>query len=248
MRVAVVGGTGLVGKLVAEELRAGGHDPVIVARSRGADLTTGAGLPEKLSGAEVVIDVSNIVTTRKKNSVAFFSQAARNLLVAAQQAGVGHLIALSIVGNDRVNLGYYHGKRAQEALIRSGPVPWTILRATQFFEFPEPLLANRSPIVVMPNMLCQPVAAAEVAATLVGHAARPPAGDAPELAGPQRLRMVDMARRLIRVRGQHRMVIPLPLPGKAGRDMANGRLLPDGGHIEGTQTFDDYLGTSADRR
>jgi uncharacterized protein YbjT (DUF2867 family) len=153
MRVAVAGGTGLVGRHVVAELRAAGHAPVILARSHGVDLTTGAGLAEKLAGSDAVIDVANVVTTRKKVAVDFFSRATGHLISAARSHGIGHLVTLSIVGSDEVDFGYYFGKRVQEELVRDGGVPWTVLRATQFFEFPEPLLAARFPVVMMPRML-----------------------------------------------------------------------------------------------
>jgi uncharacterized protein YbjT (DUF2867 family) len=116
-----------------------------------------------------------------------------------------------------------------------------VLRATQFFEFPEPLLAGRSPVAAMPVMLSQPVAAAEVAAALVAYAGRPAAGMAAELAGPEQLRMVDMARRVVRARGGHKVVLPVPIPGAVGKAMAGGDLLPRGEHTRGARTFDQYL-------
>lgn len=172
MRVAVAGGTGLVGKYVVAELRAAGHTPVVLARSHGVDLTTGAGLAGKLSGSDAVIDVANIVTTRRKTAVDFFSRTTGHLIAAARAGGVAHLVTLSIVGSDEVDFGYYFGKRAQEELVRDGAVPWTVVRATQFFEFPEPLLNGVSPVVVVPRMLTRPVAAQDVAQTLVEHASR----------------------------------------------------------------------------
>ncbi|MGV9898374.1 SDR family oxidoreductase, partial [Streptomyces tendae] len=209
MRVAVAGGTGLVGKYVVAELRDAGHTPVILARSHGVDLTTGAGLAGKLSGSDAVIDVANIVTTRRKTAVDFFSRTTGHLVAAARAGGVAHLVTLSIVGSDEVDFGYYFGKRAQEELVRDGGVPWTVVRATQFFEFPEPLLNSASPVVMVPRMLPRPVAAQDVAETLVEHAVKGPAGMAPEIAGPDQLDMVDMARRIARARGRRRLVVPV---------------------------------------
>ncbi|MDQ1051436.1 SDR family oxidoreductase [Streptomyces sp. V4I2] len=241
MQVAVAGGTGLVGKFVVAELRAAGHQPVTLARSQGVDLSTGIGLQDRLSGCDVVINVANVVTTRAKVAVDFFSRTTGNLLSVARRTGIKHVITLSIVGSDEVDFGYYMGKRAQEELVRDGDLPWTVLRATQFFEFPEPLLDNRSPVVLMPNMLTRPVAAQDVAERLVDHVTQAPAGMAREIAGPQQLGMVDMARRIVRAQGRHRIVVPVSLPGKVGKAMSGGGLLPHGDYDEGPLTFDDYL-------
>lgn len=241
MRVAVAGGTGLVGKYVVAELRATGHEPVVLARSHGVDLTTGVGLAEKLSGSDAVIDVVNIVTTRRKTAVDFFSRTTGHLIAAARAGGVGHLVTLSIVGSDEVDFGYYFGKRAQEQLVRASGVPWTVVRATQFFEFPEPLLNGASPVVMVPRMLTRPVAAQDVAETLVEHAVGGPAGLAPVIAGPDQLDMVDMARRIARARGRRRLVVPVTLPGKVGKAMTTGGLLPRGEYLRGRQTFDAHL-------
>ncbi|MFG2944806.1 SDR family oxidoreductase [Streptomyces adustus] len=241
MQVAVAGGTGLVGKYVVAELRAAGHRPVILARSHGVDLTTGVGLADRLSGSQAVIDVTNIVTTRKKPAADFFSRTTGHLLLAARSVGIEHLVTLSIVGSDEVDFGYYLGKRVQEELVRDGGVPWTVLRATQFFEFPEPLLDNRSPVVVMPRMLTQPVAARDVAEKLVEHALQGPSGMAREIAGPDRLNMVDMARRIVRSQGRRRLVVPVTLPGRVGRAMTTGGLLPRGQYVQGRRTFEDHL-------
>ncbi|MFJ8158056.1 SDR family oxidoreductase [Streptomyces sp. NPDC094468] len=241
MQVAVAGGTGLVGKYVVAELEAAGHRPVILARSHGVDLATGAGLLERLSGSHVVIDVSNIDTTRKRPAVDFFSRATGHLLSTARATGTDHVVTLSIVGCDEVDFGYYFGKRVQEEMVRDGGVPWTILRATQFFEFPDPLLGNRSPVVVMPSMLTQPVAARDVADKLVEHALKGPSGRAQEIAGPDQLNMADMARRIVRAHGRRRLVVPVSLPGRAGRAIAAGGLLPRGQYVLGRWTFDDHL-------
>jgi uncharacterized protein YbjT (DUF2867 family) len=241
MRVAVAGGTGLVGRLVVAGLRAAGHDPVVLARSEGVDLTTGAGLAERIAGAAVVIDVTNKLTTRRAQAIEFFGTVARNLVAAAGRERASHVIALSIVGVDRVGYGYYQGKLAQEKLVEASGVPWTILRATQFFEFPDLLLGHRFPVAAMPRMLSQPVAAAEVAQALVSMVDAGPVNRIVQLAGPEQLRMVDMARRIERARGSHRPVLGIPLPGKVGHAMAHGDLLPGGEYSTGKQSFADYL-------
>lgn len=241
MRVAVAGGTGLVGRLVVAELETVGHDPVVLARSQGVDLTTGAGLTERIAGCGAVIDVTNITAVSKAKAIAFFGGVTEHLIAAAEQARVGHLIALSIVGVDRVGTGYYQGKRKQETLLEHGGVPWSVLRATQFFEFPIPLLAHHFPVAAMPRMLSQPVAAADVATALVDLVDAGPSGYATPIAGPERLWMADVARRIERARGSRRPVLAIPLPGKVGRQMAGGDLTPDGDYRAGKRTFAEYL-------
>jgi uncharacterized protein YbjT (DUF2867 family) len=242
MRIAVAGGTGWTGRLVVDALRAGGDEPVVLARSAGVDLTTGGGLDAMLAGVEAVVDVTNVTTTRAAASVAFFESVTSTLLAAEQRAGVGHHVALSIVGTDRVDLGYYQGKRRQEELVL-GAGTGTVLRATQFHEFAAQMLAAKGPLVIAPKLLCQPVAVAEVAQHLVELAHGEPLGMAPELAGPEeRLWMHDMVKRLARVRGVRRPVLPVAVPGKVGRQIKGGGLLPTGPGPRGTITFDAWLG------
>ena len=240
-RVAVAGGTGVVGRYVVEALTAAGYRPVPLARATGVDLVTGQGLDDALHGVSCVIDVSNVTTTRRASSVAFFEAGTRTLLAAEARAGVGHHVVLSIVGVDRVDLGYYHGKRRQEELVLTGPVPASVLRATQFHEFAAQLLARGGPLPVVPQMLCRPIAAREVAAALVRLTAAGPMGRAPDLAGPVRERMPDMVRRLLRARGSRRPVIGLRLPGPLGAALAGGGLLPEADGPLGVQTFDEWL-------
>lgn len=241
MRVAVAGGTGLVGRQVVTLLEQAGHQAVPLARSRGIDLTTGTGLDTALAGAEVIVDVSNVTTLSKKRSVRFFTEATSRLLEAGTRAGVRHHVALSIVGIDRVGLGYYAGKLRQEELIRAANLPWTVLRATQFHEFAEQLLARSpGPLVLVPRMRVQPVAAREVAARLVELALGPAAGMAPELAGPEVHELTGLVRQVIRARGGRRLVIGLRLPGAGAA--ANGGLLPSGSdYTRGSQTFEEWL-------
>jgi uncharacterized protein YbjT (DUF2867 family) len=241
VKIAVAGGTGVVGRYVTGDLRAAGHDPVILARSAGTDLTTGDGLAAALAGADAVIDVSNVLTSGKRRSVAFFETATQHLLAAGQEAGVRHHLALSVVGCDRVALGYYVGKKRQEELVLGGPVPATVLRATQFHEFPAQLLDRGSFVSPVPVMRSQPVAAREVAAELVRLVAEPPAGLAPELAGPEVLDMVDLVRQVARSRGQHPWILPIRLPGAVGRGLADGGLRPRGDGPRGTETFAQWL-------
>jgi uncharacterized protein YbjT (DUF2867 family) len=221
---------------------AAGHSPVVLSRSRGVDLTTGRGLDDALDGVEAVIDVSNVTTTTRRRAVKFFVSATEHLLSAGQRTGVKHHVALSIVGVDRVDFGYYYGKRAQEALVLSGAVPASVLRATQFHEFAGQLLARSpGPLAFVPRMQTQPVAASEVAAALVDLAGGHAVGLAPEMAGPEVHEMVDLARRVLAATAQRRAVVPLRLPGATGKAMATGALLPTDPGPRGKQTFASWL-------
>ena len=173
-RLAVAGGTGLIGRMVTDRVRAAGYRPVVLARSTGVDLRTGTGLDAALAGVDAVIDVVNIGTQRRRTAVDFFGTATATLLRAERRAGVRHHVTLSIVGIDRVDTGYYAGKRRQEEVVTRGDVPWTILRSTQFHEFAGMLLdLLPGPVAVVPNQLSRPVAAREVADHLVALAAGP---------------------------------------------------------------------------
>lgn len=242
MKVAVAGGTGVVGRHVVEGLRASGHETVVLSRATGVDVTSGVGLERALDGVEAVVDVSNAATSTRSGSVAFFEAASRHLLEAGHAAGVRHHVALSIIGIDRVDTGYYAGKRRQEELVLAGPVPWTVLRAAQFHEFPAQLLARLpGPVVPVPAMLMQPVAAYEVGAALAEAATRAPQGRAPELAGPEKVQLVDAVRRVVKAQGARRLVVPVRVPGAAGRAMASGALTPADGLPRTGQTFSQWL-------
>ena len=242
MRIAVAGGTGVVGRHVVTALGERGHDAVVVSRGTGQDLRTGSGVPEALEGVDAVIDCSNVAATSEKAARAFFDPATRNLLAAEQASGVGHHVVLSIVGVDRIAFGYYRGKLAQEELVLAGPVPATVLRATQFHEFPGQMLERvKGPVALVPRMRSQTVAASEVATHLVDLALGEPQGLAPELAGPEVHEVPDLARRLLKSRGSRRPVVPLPIPGTAGRQMASGELLPTSDGPRGQITFAEWL-------
>lgn len=218
---------------------------MVLARSRGVDLLSGRGLDGALAGCAAVVDVTSTRAQRRTPAVRFFSATAANLTTAAAGAGVGHLVLLSIVGVDRVGLGYYVGKRRQEEIVSGGPLPWTVLRTTQFHEFAGQVL-DRSigPVAVVPRMLCQPVAAVEVAARLAELATGAPVGHATPLAGPQRLQLTDMARDVLQTRRQRRLVVPVGLPGAAGHAVASGALLADRNADVGRQTFAEHLGAA----
>ncbi|WP_029136081.1 SDR family oxidoreductase [Nakamurella lactea] len=241
MKIAVAGGTGVVGRFVVEAVRGNGDEPVVLSRSTGVDLTTGAGLDAALAGVDAVIDVSNIETMSRKKATAFFETGTRNLLAAEQRAGVGHHVLLSIVGIDRVGLGYYAAKLSQEQAALAGPVPATVLRATQFHEFAGQMLDRTGPVVIGPKMLSQPVAAREVGQLLADLARRPPAGRVPDLAGPQQLDMSQLVRRVAKARGVRKPIVAFRLPGKVGTAMATGGSLPDADGPRGSITFDEWL-------
>lgn len=250
MKIVVAGGTGLVGSQVVARLRDAGHDVMSLSRGEGFDLVTGEGLDTALAGADTVIDCSNVETLSKPKAVAFFSTVARNVGAAASTAGVSRIVVLSIVGVDRIPFGYYEGKFAQEQEYRGSGVPVTVLRATQFFEFAETNLARvPGPFAPIPWMLTQAVASSEVAGALIELATSPapkPVGDSVvELAGPEQHQLVDLARRVARARRMRKIVVPVTLPGAAGRPMATGALRPEGDdHRTGTLTFDEWLATA----
>ena len=247
MRIAVAGATGVVGAHVVEEARRRGHDVVPMARSLGVDVAVGDGLDEALAGVEVVIDVLS-TTEGGDKARAFFEGTTTNLLRAEERVGVGHHLALSIVGIDGVPFGYYEAKVRQEELVEAGPVPWTILRATQFHEFAGQLLDRMGTRVVapVPRMLSQPIAAVEVAAALVDRAEAGPGGRVPELAGPEKRQMGELMRKTVRARGGGVFVLPVPVPGAFGRAMRDGTLIPKTDGPRGTLTFESWIAGSAD--
>jgi uncharacterized protein YbjT (DUF2867 family) len=242
LRIAVAGGTGLAGRYVTEAAQAAGHETVVISRSAGVDLLTGAGLAEALAGADVVIDVSNSPSIRRSRAVRFFGTVTSRLLAAETAAGVRHHVALSIVGVDQAPGGYYAAKLRQEQLIMAGPVPWTVLRATQFHEFPAQLLDRiRGPVVPVPAAPVATVAAREVAGQLLALATGPAQGRAPELAGPEIHPLPELAGRLMRALGRRGVVVPVRPPGSAGTRAAHGALLPTGPGPRGQQTFAEWL-------
>ena len=247
MRLAVAGGSGLVGRLVVEVARRRSHEVVVLARSEGVDLTTGTGLADRLIGVDAVIDVTNHGSQKRSEAEGFFGSVTRTLLAAEAAAGVRHHVVLSIVGIDDVDTGYYAGKRLQERLVaqdsQEDPVPWSVLRATQFHEFALQALGfvTLGPFSLVPRMLSQPVAAREVADALVVVAEGEPVGRAADLAGPEQHQVVDLARRVSRARGLGRRVVPVRLPGTAGAAMRSGALTPSEDGPRGRVTFEEWL-------
>ncbi|MDW4571873.1 SDR family oxidoreductase [Microbacterium sp. M3] len=247
MRIAVAGGTGVVGHHVVEAVRAKGHDAVVLSRRTGVDLTTGTGLDDALAGADAVVDTSNVSTLSADAATRFFETATGNLLAAAGRAGVRHLVLLSIVGVDRMPHDYYAGKVAQERVVESGAVPWTILRATQFHEFAGQLFAQAKlgPLHVAPRARVQPVAAREVGAHLASLAAGEPRGRAADLGGPREERLDDMVKAYARSTGHRGWIPSVSLPGAQMKGMRAGFALPGAGAVLGEQTFADWLAHQA---
>jgi uncharacterized protein YbjT (DUF2867 family) len=241
MKIAVAGGTGVAGRWTVEALRAGGHEAIVIARSAGSDLVTGDGLDAALAGVDAVIDATNVASTGKRASSEFFEATARTLMGTAAAAGVRHIVALSIIGIERVPYGYYQGKLRQEQVLKESPVPVSILRAAQFHEFPGQYLAKLpGPVVLVPRWRAQPVAAREVGAELARIAAGDPVAMS-ELAGPREEIMADMIRQVVHARGDRRLVVSVRVPGAAGKAMAAGGGLPDRPGALGTQTFTDWV-------
>lgn len=247
MRVAVVGSTGLIGRLVVDELRRTGHEARAISRADGVDAYTGAGLDAALVGGEAVIDVSNTSAPDEPGIVDFFGTVTANLLAAEERAGVRHHVLLSIVGIDRgQQVPHYAGKREQERLIAAGPVPWSVVRATQFHGFAEQVVgwSERDGVAAIPPLLVQPVAPVDVARELVAVAVGEPLGRWIDLAGPETQDLVDLARRTLAVRGRAVRLVPTWRAG-FGLSMAGEVLLPGPDARIGEVTFDEWLADSS---
>jgi uncharacterized protein YbjT (DUF2867 family) len=230
MRIAVLGATGVVGRHVAAVARERGHDVVACSRAAGVDLATSEGLASALEGCAAAIDVTNVTTMRRARAFQYFESAARNLQSAAATSDVPHLLVLSIVGVSVLRrVGYYDAKLAQERLLLNGAVPATVLRATQFHEFPGTLLARMAvgPVALIPRMRVQTIAARSVAERLVDLAGEGPhRGRRPDLGGPgPTASMAGLARAVLAATRDRRRVVEVPFPG-AGRAVAAGALLP----------------------
>ncbi|USX48725.1 SDR family oxidoreductase [Lentzea sp. HUAS12] len=248
MKIAVAGGTGTVGRHVVSAARSRGHDVVVLARAEGVDVITGAGLRTALAGVDAVIDTTNLTTMSARRSRKFFETATRTLLKAGEEAGVGHHIALSIVGIDDLDASYYAGKLAQERAVAAGRVPYSIARTGQFHEFAEQLLSTmRGPVVLVPRTLLRSVSAREAGGHLVDVAEAGPVGRAVDFVGPEDERLADLVRRMLAHDGSRRRAVELGLPGLYGRGLASGALRGTPPRLEGETTFDDWL-NSEDHR
>lgn len=209
MKIVIIGGSGLIGKKLIAKLRALGHDAVSASPSSGVNSVTGEGLAESFAGAQVVVDVSNSPSFEDKAVLEFFEKSTRNILAAEAAAGVGHHVALSVVGADRLpDSGYMRAKVAQEKLIQASGVPYTILRATQFFEFLGAIAGsnNEGNTVRMPIGPLQPVAADDVASALADITPNSPVNGIVELAGPEAIPLDELIRRYLRAKQDTRQV------------------------------------------
>jgi len=245
MRIAVAGATGNIGARTVAALERDGHEVVGMSRKLGVDLITGAGLDEALAGAEAVVDASNGPVLGRDETVAWFGGATANLLAAGQRAGVRHHVLLSIVGIHEIDgNAHYAGKREQERLVGAGPVPWTILPATQFHDFAVTVAGwtERDGAAEIPPLLVQPVDPGDVAAVLAEIAVGEPLGRHPGLAGPEPQDLVDMCRRTHQAQGRAVRLVPT-WSSVLGPEAAGNALLPGSAARIAPTTFDEWLAT-----
>lgn len=243
MRVAVIGGTGNIGRLTVTALRQSGHDPVVVARSHGVDVITGTGLEHALAGVGAVIDVTNTAATGREAAREFFATSTRNLLSAEKRAGVGHHVVLSIVNVDKIEgNAHYAGKRVQEEVALAGAVPASVVRATQFHDFAAMVAGwtREGDVATIAPLLVQPIAPADVADVLVRTALGAPRGRARDIAGPETQDLVDMARRTFAARGESVRLVPT-WRGPFGLQMCGEVLLPGDDAWIAPTTFEAWL-------
>ncbi len=231
MKIVIVGGTGQIGRPVASQLEALGHEVVIASPSRGVNTVTGEGLERSLVGADVVVDVSNSPSLEDQAAAEFFTRSAQNIAGSAVKAGVKHLIALSIVGTERISgSGYFVGKAAQERAFQESGIPYSILRATQFHEFVEVIAgySTQGGIVHMPTTAFQPVAVADVVAEVLRLTLGAPGQGVLEIAGPERRPMSEFVALFLAERGDSRQVLADPALGYLGIAVDATSLVPIG--------------------
>src|SRR5262245_53131042 len=256
MKIVVIGGSGLIGKKVVTNLRQGGHEVVAASRSTGVNTITGEGLAAALAGAKVVVDVANAPSWEDNAVLAFFETSGRNLLAAEAAAGVSHHVALSVVGTDRLLAsGYFRAKMAQEKLIKASPIPYTIVRATQFFEFVEGIVqfATEGQTVRLSSVLMQPIAGDDVAAVMADVALAKPLNGTFDLAGPEPIRQDELVRQFLKATGDARKVVTDPKALYYGVAVDDRSLTPGDRPRLGPTRFEDWLrhnakpGAAADR-
>jgi uncharacterized protein YbjT (DUF2867 family) len=250
MRMAIAGGTGTVGTYVVEAARAAGHQTTVLSRTTGVDVFRGTGMSGALADVDVLVDTLNPGSVRRAAAESFFTTTSTQLQAAAGRAGVKHVVMLSILGLEQVpGYGYFQAKLSQERTVAAGPVPATILRAAQFYEFAGQMvrLTRRGPVALVPKMRSQPIAARSVAEHLVRLAeARP--GGRHELAGPEVQEIPELARRLVAARGERVHVIGFAMPGQVGRQLRSDAMLAGPGTAIDGPSFTTWLtGTDAHR-
>ncbi|MBL1117763.1 NAD(P)H-binding protein [Streptomyces sp. 110] len=241
MKFAVIGGTGLIGSQVVKNLNAAGHEAVPHALSTGVDIISGQGLDEAVAGADVVVNLTNSPTFDEA-SPAFFKASMDNLLAAAQKGGVGHFVILSIVGVDQVpELDYYRAKALQEEILAAGPIPYSIVRATQFMEFMDAVLSWTADgdTVRLPATPIQPIAAKDVAAAVTEAAAGAPLRGIRNVAGPEVFPLNELGRITLAQRGDHRTVVTDPAAGMFA--VVQGDVLTDTGAQLAPTRYVDWL-------
>jgi len=244
MKIVVIGGSGLIGSTVVKRLRQKGHEVLAASPDSGVNTVTGEGVAAAVAGAQVVVDVANSPSFEDKAVMAFFTTAGRNLLAAEAAAGVGHHLALSIVGTDRnPESGYLRAKVAQEELIKASGIPYTILRSTQFFEFIGRIAdsAAEGDVIRLSPALLQPIAADDVAAALADVAVGPPLNGTVEVAGPDARPLDNFARTFLSARGDKRQVIADIHARYFGTELDDRSLTPGERPRFGPTSFDAWL-------
>jgi uncharacterized protein YbjT (DUF2867 family) len=248
MKFVIIGGTGLIGSKVVNQLRQGGYEAVAASPDSGVNTLTGEGLREVCQGANVVVDVSNSPSFDDAAVLSFFQTSTRNLLAAEAAAGVAHHVALSVVGTDRLpDSGYMRAKVAQEKLIRSSAVPYSIVHATQFFEFIDRMAssATEGDTVRVPPVLLQPMAADDVASAVTKVALGAPLNGSIDVAGPEEIRFDALIRRRLDSRQDRRAVVPDPQARYFGALLSERSLVPAGPARLGPTRFEDWLSHAA---
>lgn len=248
MKIVVIGGTGLIGSKLVENLRRAGHQPLAASPETGVDTYTGKGLESALEGAQVVVDVSNAPVWDDAAVLDFFRTTSRNIVAAETTAGVRHHVALSVVGADRLaESGYMRGKLAQEDLVKAASIPYTILRATQFFEFIVRIADSsmKGDSIHLPPVLVQPEAADDVAAALAEVALSEPVNGMIELAGPDQFRLDELARRVLHANNDPRRVTADVHARYFGAELDDHSLTPGENPRIAPTRFEDWLRTSA---
>jgi len=244
MKIVVIGGTGLVGSKVVERLKNKGHDVIAAAPNTGVNTITGEGLADALAGAQVVVDVANSPSMDDQAAMDFFQTESKNLIAAEVAAGVKHHVALSVVGTDRLqDSGYFRAKLAQEKLIESSPIPYTLVHATQFFEFVRsiPTASTVGNTVVLPPVLFQPIAADDVASAVADAAVSKPVNGMIEFAGPDTFTLDEPVRRVLEHDHDTRRVVADPKAPYFGIKVTEKALVPGPNPHLGATKFDWWL-------